>query len=213
VHRSLVQGTSVHKKTSTRHDSDDLSNVSGVLGLIEGFRLSNVVDVDWRGIDEIFYAFLDSQDDVHRPPPPPPQSAPPPTQTTVQRDPLCIGPLWRPMGGPPLSTNFVAETERTRRGGSKPLIVVPIAMRQSNAARVFKAQLVALSPRRPAARRQRRVLRSPARGRSSHGHRRHPRRRLGFSTGGAVVLTRFNAQLKKGIIDIDAPPGHYTSVS
>jgi hypothetical protein len=57
VHRFLVKGTSVHKKTGTRHDSDDLSNVSGVLWLIEGFRLSDVVDLDWRSIDEIFYAW------------------------------------------------------------------------------------------------------------------------------------------------------------
>jgi hypothetical protein len=89
------------------------------------------------------------------------------------------------------------------KGGSKPLIVEAIALRQRNAARVFKAQLA-------------RCLRDglPRGGKEEFFEVLHvgvalmdivaTRVAEGFGTGGAVVLTRFNAQLKKGIIDIDA---------
>jgi hypothetical protein len=110
-----------------------------------------------------------------------------------------------PPTGPPASTNSVAETEKGAEGGydAKPLIVEAIAPRQRNAARVFKAQLA-------------RCLRErlPRGGKEEFFKVLHvgvalmdivaTRVAKGFGTGGAVVLTRFNAQLKKGIIDIDA---------
>jgi hypothetical protein len=82
-------------------------------------------------------------------------------------------------------------------GGSKPLIVEAIALRQRNAARVFKVRDGL-----------------PRGGKEEFFEVLHAGVALmdivatrvaeGFGTGGAVVLTRFNAQLKKGIIDIDA---------